>query len=78
MINITVRTQPDEMADGSGLSAQTSEILPYLQGKNMYLSAYLLIFALELSDNYDTINTIVIVCSMRVGFGPLLIVVKVL
>lgn len=46
--------------------------------KILYLSAYLLIFALELSDNYDTINTIVIVCSMRVGFGPLLIVVKVL
>ena len=46
--------------------------------ENPYLSAYLLIFALELSDNYDTINTIVIVCSMRVGFGPLLIVVKVL
>jgi len=46
--------------------------------KNLYLSAYLLIFALELSDNYDTINTIVIVCNMRVGFGPLLIVVKVL
>ena len=39
---------------------------------------YLLIFALELSDNYDTINMIVIVCNMRVGFGPLLIVVKVL
>ena len=46
--------------------------------KNLYLSAYLLIFALELSDNYDTINMIVIVCNRRVGFGPLLIVVKVL
>lgn len=46
--------------------------------ENLYLSAYLLIFALELSDNYDTINMIVIVCNMRVGFGPLLIVVKVL
>ena len=46
--------------------------------KNRHAGAYLWIFALELSDNYDTINTIVIVCSMRVGFGPLLIVVKVL
>ncbi len=41
----------------------------------MQLSIYLLIFILELSDNYDTINTILIVCNMRVGFGPLLIVV---
>ena len=30
---------------------------------------YLLIFVLELFDNYDTINEIVIDCSMRVGLG---------
>lgn len=59
-------------------SAVYSYIYKMFTREILYLSAYLLIFALELSDNYDTINTIVIVCSMRVGFGPLLIVVKVL
>ena len=59
-------------------SAVYSYIYKMFTRKILYLPAYLLIFALELSDNYDTINTIVIVCSMRVGFGPLLIVVKVL
>ncbi len=59
-------------------SAVYSYIYKMFTRKILYLSVYLLIFALELSDNYDTINTIVIVCSMRVGFGPLLIVVKVL
>ena len=36
---------------------------------------YLLIFVLELFDNYDTISEIVIDYSMRVGLGPLSIVV---
>ena len=39
---------------------------------------YLLIFVLELFDNYDTINEIVIDCSMRVGLGPLSIVVGII
>ncbi len=39
---------------------------------------YLLIFVLELFDNYDTISEIVIDCSMRVGLGPLSIVVGII
>ena len=39
---------------------------------------YLLIFVLELFDNYDTISEIVIDYSMRVGLGPLSIVVGII
>lgn len=78
MINITVRMQPEETADDMRQMKCRRHYIAIFTRKNLYLSAYLLIFALELSDNYDTINKIVIVCSMRVGFGPLLIVVKVL
>lgn len=73
-----MRTQPEETADDMGQIECGWRYIVIFTRKNLYLSAYLLIFALELSDNYDTINTIVIVCNMRVGFGPLLIVVKVL